>query len=155
MTSPAAATFQLGAADASSAAAQTLQVQSVVAGTTNAAGADLSIYGSKSTGTGAGGSIKFYTSPAGSTGSTQNAGTLGLTITSAKSVVLNNAAIATNATDGFLYIASGAGTPTGVPTANTGRVALYYDTTNHQFWIYDGAWLQPKTPAGAATVTWQ
>ena len=151
----AAATLQLGAADASSAVAQTLQVQSVVAGTSNAAGADFSIYGSKSTGTGAGGSIKFYTSPAGSTGSAQNAGTLGLTITSAKSVVLNNAAIATNATDGFLYIASGAGTPTGVPTANTGRVALYYDTTNHQFWIYDGAWLQPKTPAGAATVTWQ
>ncbi len=72
-----------------------------------------------------------------------------------KNVVLNSAAIATNATDGFLYIATCAGTPTGVPTAFTGRVALVYDTTNHQFWIYDGAWLQPKTPAAAALVTWQ
>ena len=70
-------------------------------------------------------------------------------------VVQNSAAVATNATDGFLYIASGAGTPTGTPTTFTGRVPLYYDTTNHQFWIYDGGWKQPKTPAGAALVTWQ
>ncbi len=81
---------QLGAPDASSAAAQTLQVQSVVAGTTNAAGADFSIYGSKSTGTGAGGSIKFYTSPAGSTGSAQNAGALAMTIDSTKLVTFAN-----------------------------------------------------------------
>ncbi len=73
----------------------------------------------------------------------------GLTIDPNRNVILNNAAIATSATDGFLYIASGAGAPIGTPTAFTGRVALYYDTTNHQFWIYDGAWLQPKTPAGA------
>ncbi len=83
-----------------------------------------------------------------------NAATVG-TFTAAGSFVLNNAAIATSATDGFLYVATCAGTPTGVPTANTGRVALVYDTTNHQFWIYDGGWKQPKTPAGAALVTWQ
>ncbi len=79
----------------------------------------------------------------------------GIRVKPTGSVVLNSAAVATNATDGFLYIASGAGTPTGVPTTFTGRVALYYDTTNHQFWVYDGAWLQPKTPAAAAIVTWQ
>lgn len=64
-------------------------------------------------------------------------------------------ALATSATDGFIYIPTSAGTPTGVPTAYTGHVALLYDTTNHQFWIYDGGWKQPKTPAAAALVTWQ
>lgn len=64
-------------------------------------------------------------------------------------------ALPTNANNGFLYIPTTAGTPTGTPTSYTGHVALLYDTTNHQFWIYDGGWKQPKTPAGAATVTWQ
>lgn len=63
---------------------------------------------------------------------------------------------ATNATKGFLYLDSGAGTPTGVPTSRTGTVPMYFDTTNSQLWIYaGGAWKQPKTPAGAALVTWQ
>lgn len=72
------------------------------------------------------------------------------------SLVMNTAAIATTATDGFVYIATCAGTPTGTPTAFTGRVPMVFDTTNSQFWIYTGgAWKQPKTPAGAALVTWQ
>jgi hypothetical protein len=83
-------------------------------------------------------------------------GTLALTINAAQSAIFNNAAIATNATDGFIYIASGAGTPMGTPTTATGRVPLYIDTTNSQLWLYmGGAWKQPKTPAGAATITWQ
>jgi hypothetical protein len=82
-------------------------------------------------------------------------GTPSLTLGPNDSVTIGNGAIATTATDGFLYIPTCAGTPTGTPTAQAGEVALIYDTTNHQFWIYDGAWKQPKTPAGAATVTWQ
>lgn len=65
-----------------------------------------------------------------------------LTLTALQSVVCGNAALATNATDGFLYIASCAGTPTGVPTANTGRVAIIYDTTNNKIAVYNGAWKQ-------------
>jgi hypothetical protein len=77
-------------------------------------------------------------------------------IDSKQNIVCNNAAIATNATDGFFYIETCAGTPTGVPTAYTGRVPMVFDTTNNQFWIYTGgAWKQPKTPAGAAIVNWQ
>lgn len=73
-------------------------------------------------------------------------------------VALNGgqAALATTATDGYVRIPTCAGAPTGVPTAMTGCVALHYDTTNDKLWIYSGgAWKQPKTPAGAAIVTWQ
>jgi len=50
-------------------------------------------------------------------------------------------ALATTATTGFFYIPTCAGAPTGVPAATyTGLVPMIYDTTNHKFWIYDGAW---------------
>ena len=74
------ASFRLGAADAASPAAQTFSVQNVLAGTTNTAGANLTIAGSRGTGTGDGGSILFQVAPAGSTGSTQNALVTALTI---------------------------------------------------------------------------
>lgn len=70
--------------------------------------------------------------------------------------VFGVAALATNATDGFVHIPSCAGTPTGTPTLVIGMIPMIFDTTNSQFWFYTGgAWKQPKTPAGAATVTWQ
>ena len=56
-------------------------------------------------------------------------------------IICNNAALATTATDGFLYIPTSAGTPTGVPTGSTGTVALIYDTTNNKLWVYDGGWI--------------
>jgi hypothetical protein len=68
-----AANLRFGAADAAAPVAQTLSVQSVVAGTTNTAGANLTITGSQGTGTGAGGSIIFQVAPAGSSGTAQNA----------------------------------------------------------------------------------
>lgn len=52
-----------------------------------------------------------------------------------------DAALSTTATDGFLYIPTCAGTPTGTPTAYTGMVPLVYDTTNHTLCIFrDAAW---------------
>ena len=77
----AAYNLRLGAADAAAPVAQTLSVQSVVAGTTNTAGANLTITGSQGTGTGAGGSIVFQVAPAGSSGTAQNALADMLTIT--------------------------------------------------------------------------
>lgn len=77
-----AANLRLGAADAAAPVAQTLSVQSVVAGTTNTAGANLTITGSQGTGTGAGGSIVFQVAPAGSSGTAQNALADALTIAS-------------------------------------------------------------------------
>ena len=80
-----AANLQLGSSDAASHVAQNLSVQSVVAGTTNTAGANFTIAGSQGTGTGAGGSIIFQVAPAGSTSSTaQNALSTALTIDSTR-----------------------------------------------------------------------
>ena len=160
LTSPVAATWQYGFADLAAPVAQTIQFQSVVAGTTNTAGQNAKFNASRGTGTGAGGQIIFQTAPAGSTGTTQNAYVPAMTFTAPvatmqPSAVLGNVALQTTDTDGFLYIASCSGAPTGVPTANTGRVPMVYDTLNDKFWFYNGSWKSPKTPAGAAIVTWQ
>ena len=53
-------------------------------------------------------------------------------------VIVNTAAIATNATNGFLYVPSCAGTPTGTPTTYTGRVPIVVDTTNNKLYFYSG-----------------
>jgi hypothetical protein len=55
-------------------------------------------------------------------------------------VIGNQSALATNATNGFIYIRTCAGTPTGAPTAFTGHVAMLYDTTNNKIFVYNGAW---------------
>lgn len=46
----------------------------------------------------------------------------------------------TTMTDGFFYIPAAAGAPTGVPTVISGRVPMYYDTTNNEFYVYNGGW---------------
>ena len=47
----------------------------------------------------------------------------------------------TNATGGFLFIPSCAGTPTGVPGSYTGRAPLVIDSTNNKLYFYSGgAW---------------
>ena len=157
----AAATWQFGQADAAVPVAQTLKTQGSRAGTdTNAAGANLTVQPGLGTGTGTPSSLILRGVVGTTTGTGAQGASTAITIAGVAtgqlpSIVLGSVALATNATDGFLYIPTCAGTPTGTPTAKTGRVALVYDTTNDQFWIYDGAWMQPKTPAGAALVTWQ
>jgi hypothetical protein len=50
-------------------------------------------------------------------------------------------AISTSATDGFLYIPSCAGTPTGTPTSKSGMAPMVVDATNNRLYFYsDGAW---------------
>lgn len=46
----------------------------------------------------------------------------------------------TGMTNGFFYIPAAAGAPSGVPTSISGRVPMYYDTTNQRFYIYNGSW---------------
>jgi hypothetical protein len=50
-------------------------------------------------------------------------------------------ALATTATNGFLYVPTCAGVPTGTPTAITGLVPIVVDTTNNRWYFYSGgAW---------------
>ncbi len=254
ITRSAAASLQLGAADAASPVAQTLQVQSVVGTTTNTAGVNWTMNASVGTGSGAGGQLIHQTAPAGGasrtassvtctsaspgvftlnshglavgqpftlggtpptgyslsttyyvcndanygtntfTGSTSLANALagtaittsstgtsvtlttgqnglvpGLTLTSPatfsnassrtqigfpSTVIGYQSALATTATDGFLYIPTCSGTPTGTPTSFTGKVALIYDTAGDIFWIYRSGWKQPKTVGTVLSVVW-
>jgi hypothetical protein len=63
-------------------------------------------------------------------------------ITSAGSFVAGaQAALATTATDGFLYVPTCAGTPTGTPTSITGMAPIVVNTTNNKLYFYSGgAW---------------
>jgi hypothetical protein len=62
--------------------------------------------------------------------------------TCALPIFCGTAAIATNATNGFLYVPTCAGVPTGVPTVVTGRVPIVADSTNNRLYIYSGgAWV--------------
>lgn len=88
----AAATLQLGAADAAASVAQTTQVQSVVAGTTDTAGTDWTRRAALGTGTAAGGNIVEKTGfSAKSTGTSQNTA-VDREITVAKGKVLTSGA---------------------------------------------------------------
>jgi hypothetical protein len=97
-----AANLRLGAADAAAPVAQTLSVQSVVAGTTNTAGANLTITGSQGTGTGAGGSIIFRVAPAGSSGTAQNSLVTLLEATSTRALNFYNTADTTTNFERFV-----------------------------------------------------
>lgn len=128
LTRRGAANLRLGAADAAAPVAQTLSVQSVVAGTTNTAGANLTITGSQGTGTGAGGSIIFQVAPAGSSGTAQNGLADAMTIDSSRSVFMErylrtrnnifailddgNSSIQLSSTTGLGWTSSGAFGPT-------------------------------------------
>jgi hypothetical protein len=62
-------------------------------------------------------------------------------IPAAGGLVIGTAALALGATDGFLYLPSCAGTPTGTPTAQTGTVPCVVDTSGSKLWCYlGGAW---------------
>jgi len=120
-------------------AAVTIQNTGISGG--NAAGYDLNIGGGKSTGTGIGGSVNLKISKAGVSGSSLNSLTTILSATGRGNIVLGEqAALVTTATDGFVYIPTSAGVPTGTPTSFTGKVAMQYDTSNNKLYIYNGSW---------------
>ena len=74
-----------------------------------------------------------------------------LTVTAAGSTVLGTGALTTTATDGFLYITTTAGVPTGVPSAATGRAALQIDSTNSDIYFYNAGWVRPVRSFSAGT----
>lgn len=80
LSSPASAAWQLGAADAAAPVAQSLFVQNVVAGTSNTGGANATIQGSLSTGSGISGDVIFKTGGTGAAATAQNSAVAALTI---------------------------------------------------------------------------
>jgi hypothetical protein len=68
----------------------------------------------------------------------ETGGTERARIPAAGGMVVGTAALATNATDGFLYVPTCAGTPTGTPTTQTGTAPIVIDTTNNKLYFYSG-----------------
>jgi len=54
------------------------------------------------------------------------------------STTVGVASLATTAVDGFLYVPTCAGTPTGTPTAKSGYAPLVVNTTNNKLYFYSG-----------------
>lgn len=74
-------------------------------------------------------------------GSPLTNGTAALTWFDSGTVSAGKPSLATNATDGFLYVPTCAGTPTGSPTTVTGMAPIVVNTTNNKLYFYStGAW---------------
>ena len=132
----AAANWQLGSADAAAPIAQTLGVQSVVAGTSNTAGANWTLNGSVSTGSGTSGDIVFKTGGTGAAATVQNSEVAALTLKGATQTVQLNAtaypscgSLATNSS-GVIGCGSGPVPLTvGGSASLTGSLGYYVCTT--------------------------
>jgi hypothetical protein len=112
--------IQLGAADAATALAQTLTVQSVVGGTTgNVVGQNFTINGSQGVGSGVGGSIIFQVAPAGTLDATTQNGLL--------------AALTINSTGKATFVPTVNSTSSFEITNLAGQVMASADSTNRRF----------------------
>jgi len=60
-------------------------------------------------------------------------------------------ALVPSATDGFVYIRTISGTPTGIPTAYTGAAAQVIDATNNKLYFYSGGSWRDSTTGGTVT----
>jgi len=70
----------------------------------------------------------------------QDNGTTVFAVKDGGSSVFGSAALLTTATDGFPYIPSCPGLPTGVATANTGRIPIVIDSSNNRMYFYNSGW---------------
>lgn len=155
LTRRGAASLQVGAADAPSPVAQTIQPQGSRSGTdVNTAGANLTIQSGGGTGTATGSSLLLLSPVAVGSGSGAQTQTRGAAVNNGSLICGPGSALTTTATLGFVYLPTCAGTPTGVPKAQTGAVAAVYDTTGDILWVYNGSWKQPKTVGTVLVVDW-
>lgn len=89
----------------------------------------------------AGGAIIFSTRQGAGSSATDYGTERGRISATGNFVAGGSVALATNATDGFLYVPTCAGTPTGTPTAITGMAPIVVNTTNNKLYFYSGgAW---------------
>ena len=68
------------------------------------------------------------------------------------SFVLNPGSVLTTATDGFTYISTAGGTPTGVPTSFGGTAPLVWDSVNFTLYAYTSGW-KNVVGAGSTSIT--
>lgn len=106
--SPASASLQFGDSDAAAPVAQTTRVQSVVAGTAAANGANWTLIGSLPTGTGTSGDVIFQTGVKTGSGTTQGTPTTAMTIKGETQAIVTAALDASSSTGGALQVAGGA-----------------------------------------------
>lgn len=142
-TRRAAASVQLGQADAAAPVAQILSAQSVVAGTSNTAGATLTIQGSLSTGSG-GGDVVIKTTASSAGATAQNTGTTALTLSGGTQ----------NATFAALAVSKGYTVDT-LPAGVTGAIAYVTDAVACTFLatpVHSGAVTCPVFYNGTAWV---
>ena len=122
----------------------------------NVAGGSLILYGGTGTGTGQGGSIAFYTSPAGLGGNTPNTPVVYGELDQLGNWFLGdtNALLGTSATNGFFYCQATNGIPAGTPAATwTGIMPITIDATNYRLYSYiGGAWRNLTGGAGGITI---
>lgn len=76
-----------------------------------------------------------------------------MTIDRNQNVICGTGALATTATDGFLYIPSCAGLPTGTPTSETGRAPIVLNSSNNNLYGYSGGAWQNLTGSGGGGVS--
>lgn len=70
-----------------------------------------------------------------------NGGDVVLSADASSNVSVGKGSLATNATDGFIYVPTCAGTPTGTPTTKAGFAPIVVNTTNNKLYFYSsGAW---------------
>ena len=69
------------------------------------------------------------------------------------SAVISNGQTSTSRTSGFLYVPTSAGVPTGTPVnEQTGSLAMVYDSTNDNLYVYNGSWM--NTAGSGAQTPW-
>lgn len=80
-------------------------------------------------------------------------GTNKLWVNSAGSVCVGSAALATTATDGFLYVPTCSGVPTGAATAETGLTPLIVDSADGRLYAYiSGSWENLTPSVGSISI---
>lgn len=150
ITRKAAASLQFGFADAAAPVAQTLGVQSVVAGTSNTAGALWNHIGSLSTGSGVSGDIQFQTGGTGAGATVQNAAVTAILIKGATQNVrlpqigsdatLTDATVCEDTTNHALFFGSG----TAGICLGTSSVRYKHDVSDLGVGLHAIMGLQPK-----------
>lgn len=100
------------------------------------------LFGTEKAGTGTARALKVQTD-----------GTTRAGVTAAGSFYIGSgaAALATSATDGFLYFPTCGGTPTGTPTSITGTQAVVIDSTTNKIYTYGGGAWNAISGSGGST----